>query len=183
MIETERLILRPWRDEDREPFARMNADPRVMELFVSTMTAAETDALIARYREHWRTRGYGMCAVDLKRPAGEAPEFIGYIGLARVRYEIDFTPVVEVGWRLAPHVWGQGLATEGAQAALAYGFDTLGLDEIIAFTATTNVRSRRVMDKIGMTHDPRDDFYHPNIREGHPLRRQVLYRTRRLAAH
>jgi RimJ/RimL family protein N-acetyltransferase len=183
MIETERLILRSWRDEDREPFARMNADPRVMEFFVSTMTPAETDALIARYREHWRTRGYGMCAVDRKLAAGGGREFIGYIGLARVRYEIDFTPVVEVGWRLAPHVWGQGLATEGARAALAYGFDTLGLDEIVAFTATTNVRSRHVMDKIGMTHDPRDDFDHPNIKDGHPLRRQVLYRTRRLAAH
>ena len=182
MIETERLILREWRDEDREPFARMNADPRVMEFFVSTMTAAETDALIARYREHWRTRGYGMCAVDRKLTNG-AREFIGYIGLARVRYEIDFTPVVEVGWRLAPHAWGQGLATEGARASLAYGFETLGLDEIVAFTATTNVRSRRVMDKIGMTHDPRDDFNHPNIKDGHPLRRQVLYRTRRLAAH
>jgi 3-dehydroquinate dehydratase/shikimate dehydrogenase len=182
MIETERLILRAWRDEDREPFARMNADPRVMEFFVATMTPAETDALITRYREHWRTRGYGMCAVDRKLADG-AHEFIGYIGLARVRYEIDFTPVVEVGWRLAPHVWGQGLATEGARAALAYGFETLGLDEIIAFTATTNVRSRRVMDKIGMTHDPRDDFNHPNIQEGHPLRRQVLYRSRRLAAH
>jgi RimJ/RimL family protein N-acetyltransferase len=182
MIETERLLLREWREEDREPFAHMNGDPRVMEFFVATMTPTETDALIARYREHWRTRGYGMCAVDRKLDGG-GREFIGYIGLARVRYEIDFTPVVEVGWRLAPHVWGQGLATEGARAALAYGFDTLGLDEIIAFTATTNVRSRRVMDKIGMTHDPRDDFEHPNIKEGHPLRRQVLYRTRRLAAH
>jgi RimJ/RimL family protein N-acetyltransferase len=172
MLETERLLLRPWRDEDREPFARMNADPRVMEFFPATLTAQETDAMLERVHSHLERHGFGWWAAELK----EAGAFIGFIGLAVPYFESHFTPCVETGWRLAAEYWGRGLATEGALAALRYGFEELGLAEIVSFTTVGNVRSRRVMEKLGMTHDPSDDFDHPRIAEGHPLRRHVLYR-------
>jgi RimJ/RimL family protein N-acetyltransferase len=172
MLESERLLLREWRDEDREPFARMNADPRVMEFFPATLTAAETDAMLERVHAHLARHGFGWWAAELK----ETGAFIGFIGLAVPYFEAHFTPCVEIGWRLSPEYWGRGLATEGAQAALRYGFEQLGLREIVSFTSTQNVRSRRVMEKLGMTHDPADGFDHPRIAQGHPLRRHVLYR-------
>ncbi len=187
-LETERLVLRQWRASDRAAFARMNTDPRVMEYFPSPLTREQSDALVGRIEAHWRTHGFGLYVVDLKvgardgRPSDER-QFIGYIGLARPSFEIDFTPCVEIGWRLDADVWGRGLATEGARAVVEHALGALGLDEIVSFTVPANVRSRRVMEKIGMTHDERDDFDHPLLADGHPLRRHVLYRLRRLAVH
>ncbi len=172
---TDRLLLRMWRDTDHLAFAAMNADARVMEHFPSRLSRAESDALVARIKTHFEQHGFGLWAVEV---VGVAP-FAGFIGLAMPRFEADFTPCVEIGWRLAAEFWGRGYATEGARAALAYGFETLQLSEIVSFTAPANVRSRRVMEKLGMVHDPRCDFDHPLIALGHPLRRHVLYRISR----
>lgn len=175
MIQSERLLLRPWEERDREPFARMNADPRVMEFFPALLSAQESNAGIDRFQASIRERGFGFWAAELR----EERRFIGFIGLAVPNMTTHFMPCVEIGWRLDAEHWGRGLATEGAKAAVRYAFDVLDLDALVSFTVPTNVRSRRVMEKIGMTHDPADDFDHPNIPEGHPLRRHVLYRLRR----
>jgi len=167
------LRLRRWRPEDLEPFAALNADPEVMEHFPSTLSRQETAEAIGRVEKHFDDRGYGFWAVEVP---GQAP-FIGFIGLAVVSFESSFTPCVEIGWRLARPWWGQGLATEGARAALAYGFERLSLPEIVSFTVPGNVRSRRVMEKLGMRYS--QDFEHPRIEPCHPLRRHVLYRLPR----
>jgi ribosomal-protein-alanine N-acetyltransferase len=172
---TGRVLLRQWRDADLAPFAALNADPVVMEYFPATLTRAESDAAAARIRRELAERGFGLWALELP---GVAP-FIGFTGLSVVRFEAHFTPCVEVGWRLSREHWGKGYATEAASKALAHGFGALGLAEIVSFTAVTNQRSRRVMEKLGMTHDPNDDFEHPALPPGHPLRRHVLYRIRR----
>ncbi len=179
MLTTERLRLREWREDDLEPFAALNADPRVREFFPSVLTRQETAESMRRGREHFDRHGFGLWAVEV---AGGAP-FIGFIGLAVPAFDAHFTPCVELGYRLAFDHWGRGYATEGSRAALAFGFETLGLDEIVAFTAAGNVRSRRVMEKLGMTHDPADDFEHPHIASGHPLSRHVLYRLSARAFH
>jgi len=173
MIETERLRLREWREDDWEPFARMNADPRVMEYFPAALTPEETAAAMERGRAHCARHGFGWWAAELK----ETGAFIGFIGLAVPAFEAHFTPCVEIGWRLAAEYWGRGLATEGARAALRYGFEELRLAEIVSFTTVGNVRSRRVMEKLRMTRNPADDFDHPRIAQGHPQRRHVLYRA------
>lgn len=172
MIETERLILRPWRDSDLESFARMNSDPRVMEFLLKPLSREESDAWVARAREHDSRHGFGLNAVELK----ETGAFIGYVGLAIPAYELPCSPCVEIGWRLAADHWNRGFASEGAKAALRDGFDRVGLREIVSFTVPLNVRSRRVMEKIGMTRDLGGDFDHPRVPVGHPLRRAVLYR-------
>lgn len=172
-LSTERLILRRWRDEDREPFARMNADARVMEFFPSTLTREQSDALADRAEAHLIEHGFGPWAAELRATG----EFIGYIGLYTPRFEAHFTPCVEVGWRLDAAQWGRGLATEGARAVLEFAFETAGLPQVVSFTSEGNLRSRRVMEKLGMTHNSRDDFDHPELAEGHPLRRHVLYRA------
>jgi RimJ/RimL family protein N-acetyltransferase len=169
------LILRAWRDEDLERFADLNADPAVMEHFPATLTRAESNAFAARVRSEMAERGFGLWAVEVP---GVAP-FIGFTGLAVPRFEAHFTPCVEIGWRIARQHWGLGYAPEAAGESLAHGFGALGLDEIVSFTAVGNARSRRVMEKLGMTHDPADDFEHPSLPPGHPLRRHVLYRIRR----
>jgi RimJ/RimL family protein N-acetyltransferase len=174
MPTTPRLRLRPWRDEDIDPFAALNADPRVREFFPSLQTRQESADSMDRIRDHFRHRGFGLWAVEV---IGAAP-FIGFIGLSVPSFEAPFTPCVELGYRLAFDHWGQGYATEGSRAAIAFGFDTLGLSEIVAMTAVSNERSRRVMARIGMTRNPSDDFDHPLIAAGHPLRRHVLYRLR-----
>jgi RimJ/RimL family protein N-acetyltransferase len=174
-LRTERLWLRPWRAGDREPFARMNADPRVMEYFPALLSRAESDAGAGRIERHFADHGWGFWAVEI--PSVSA--FAGFIGLAVPSFTAPFTPCVEIGWRLSPDVWGRGYATEGAQAAMACGFDQLGLDEIVAFTTVAHRKSRAVMERLGMTHDPADDFDHPNLPPGHPLRRHVLYRRKR----
>jgi ribosomal-protein-alanine N-acetyltransferase len=171
-IRTDRLILRRWREADLDPFARMNADPEVMRHFPSTLTRAQSDGFAARIQRQFEELGYGPWAVEIP---GEA-EFIGFVGLLRHTFPAHFTPATEVGWRLDRPYWGKGYATEAAQAALADGFGRLGLEEIVSMTAPSNVRSIAVMERLGMTHDPADDFDHPNVPEGHPLRRHVLYR-------
>ncbi len=173
-LRTERLLLRPWRDSDREPFARLNADPVVMEHFPAPLTRAESDAFVERVEEHFATNGWGLWAV-------ETPEhpFAGYVGLWPATFEAHFTPAVEIGWRLAREAWGRGYAPEAAREALRFGFETLGLDEIVSFTATANHNSRRVMEKIGLRHDPADDFDHPRVLDDPRLCRHVLYRLGR----
>jgi RimJ/RimL family protein N-acetyltransferase len=174
-IRTARLLLRRWTDDDVAPFARMSADPRVMEYFPALLSREESEASVRRIRARFDEHGFGLWAVEIP---GEAP-FIGFTGLMPPRFEAHFTPAIEIGWRLAFEHWGRGYATEAARAALAFGFDSLGLGEIVSFTAPSNLRSRRVMEKLGMQHDVHGDFDHPLIPEGHPLRRHVLYRTKR----
>jgi RimJ/RimL family protein N-acetyltransferase len=171
------LRLRRWRAEDLLPFAAMNADRRVMEHFPAPLSPEESDALVARIAAHFDRHGYGLWAVEIV----DVAPFAGFVGLATPRFEAPFTPCVEIGWRLAAEYWGRGYATEGARAALAFGWEARGLAEILSFTVPGNMRSRRVMEKLGMTHDPRDDFDHPLLPEGHPLRRHVLYRIARPA--
>jgi RimJ/RimL family protein N-acetyltransferase len=172
-IQTARLLLRRWRCADRMAFAALNADSHVMEHFPAVLTFEESDALADRIEQHFVERDFGLWAVEIP---GVVP-FAGFIGLAIPRFEAHFTPCVEVGWRLAVDYWGKGYATEGARAALAFGFQRLGLLEIVSFTVPGNHRSRRVMERIGMVHDDRDDFDHPGAPEG--LRRHVLYRISR----
>lgn len=179
-LRTERLLLRRWREEDRGALAAMNADPRVMEHFPSVLSREASDALFDRIQAHWRERGFGLFAVEV---LGEAP-FAGFVGLAVPRFEAHFTPCVEIGWRLAAEFWGRGLATEGARGALEFAFSEktvggLALDEVVSFTARQNVRSRRVMERIGMRHDAAGDFDHPLLPAGHRLARHVLYRISR----
>jgi len=173
-LETPRLVLRPWRVEDRELFALLNADPEVMEYFPSTLSREESDAGADRIEKHFQNHSYGLWAAELP---GLAP-FIGYIGLMIPWFQVPFesrsTPCVEIGWRLARRWWGQGLASEGSRAALAFGFEHLNYSEIVSFTVPDNRRSRRVMEKLGMQYS--EDFEHPGLEAGHPLRRHVLYR-------
>ena len=172
---TARLRLRAWTEADREPFAALNADPRVMEFFPSVLTRKQSDATMDRIRAHFDRHGFGLWALDVPG----VTEFAGFVGLAVPGFEAPFTPCVEVGWRLASSYWGCGYATEGARAALAFGFRSLRLDEIVSLTVPANVRSRRVMEKLGMRHASADDFDHPLVPEEHPLRRHVLYRQTR----
>ena len=171
-LRTERLLLRRWRDTDREPFAAMNADPVVMEHFQATLTRAESDAFVDRIATCFAERGYGLWALEVL----ETGAFIGYTGLWPAEFEAPFTPAVEVGWRLAQEGWGHGYASEAARASVTDGFARLGLDEILSFTTTTNLPSQRVMERIGMARDLAGDFDHPNVPTGHRLRRHVLYR-------
>jgi RimJ/RimL family protein N-acetyltransferase len=173
-LRTSRLLLRPWRDEDIAGFAEMSADPVVMEyLLPLSERGLSAETWVARKRAHWDEHGFGQWVVEFP---GEA-SFIGVIGLETVSYEAHFTPAVEVAWRLARAYWGRGYATEAARAAVDYGFGELSLEKIVALTVPANQRSRRVMERLGMTRAPEDDFDHPGIPEG-PLKRCVLYRLR-----
>jgi RimJ/RimL family protein N-acetyltransferase len=174
-LRTERLLLRPWRDEDLAPFAIMNADPRVMEFFPKVYTPLESEDGLCRIRAHFALHGFGLWAVEAP---GRAP-FIGMIGLAVPTFQAHFTPCVEVGWRLLVEHWGKGYAVEGARAALGFGFERLDLPEIVSFTSATNLRSRRVMERLGMYRTPDDDFMHPSLPDGDLLRPHVLYRLPR----
>lgn len=174
-LATPRLVLRPWREADLAPFAALNADARVMEFMGGLLDRAASDALVARALAHFDTQGFGLWAVEVP---GTAP-FVGFVGLMRPGFEASFTPCVEVGWRLAFDHWGRGYATEGARAAVAFGFGIAGLAEIVSFTAAGNARSRAVMARLGMVHDAREDFDHPGLPPGHALRRHVLYRLAR----
>lgn len=171
-ITTPRLLLRPWKPEDLASFAAMNADQRVMEYFPATLSLDESKQAIDKYILHFKQYGFGWWAATLL----DTGEFIGFVGLAHVNFTAPFTPAVEIGWRLAFDYWGKGYATEGAKAVLQYGFQVLNLDEIVSFTVVQNIRSQRVMERIGMHHDSKDDFDHPKLPEGHWLRRHVLYR-------
>jgi RimJ/RimL family protein N-acetyltransferase len=171
-LTTRRLLLRRWQQTDHGPFAELNADPSVMEYFPAPLTRADSDRLIARIEAGFDLRGYGLWALEL-RASGQ---LVGFAGLDVPSFKAHFTPAVEIGWRLARSAWGQGYATEAAQVSLAFGFEQAGLGEIVSFTSTTNLRSQAVMKRIGMTHDPADDFDHPALEDGDPLRRHVLYR-------
>jgi RimJ/RimL family protein N-acetyltransferase len=171
-LESPRLLLRPWRESDLVAFAALNADAMVMEHFPSVLDRPASDALAGRIQSHFDRYGFGLWAAEL--PGVE--DFIGFIGLAVPSFTAHFTPCVEVGWRLARPHWGQGYATEGAGAAVEFGFGRAGLCEIVSFTPPANRRSRAVMERLHMSHDPADDFDHPGLPEGHPLRRHLLYR-------
>jgi len=168
-LRTARLLLREWREEDVAPFAKMSADPEV-----SRYLPAPDEGWIARQRAHFAEHGFGNFVVELP---GEAP-FIGVIGLNHVRWKLSFTPAIEAAWRLAPAYWGKGYALEAARAALDDGFSRIGLDEIVAYTVPANRASRQVMERLGMTRDPAEDFNHPRFEPDHPMCRHVLYRLR-----
>jgi len=170
MLTTERLVLRTWTDADLAPFVALNADPEVMTFFPSTLDHAGSAELMARIRGHFEAHGFGMWAIERQGV------FIGFAGLAVPNFTARFTPCVEIGWRLAREYWGHGYATEAAQAALCYGFESLRLDEIVSFTVPHNQRSRRVMEKLGMSMD--GTFAHPRLPAEHPLSLHVLYRLR-----
>ena len=175
MIRTDRLLLRRWREADRDPFAAMNADPAVMEHMPGIMARERSDDFIDRIEAHWDANGWGLWAVEVP---GVAP-FVGYVGLWPASYLRD--GMVEVGWRLAREHWGHGYATEGAREALRFGFTEVGLDEIVSFTVPQNERSWRVMERIGLERDPAGEFDHPRIDPvAHPaLVRHVFYRLDR----
>ncbi len=158
-------------EEHREPFAAMNADPAVMEFFPRTYSRGESDASFARILKHWSDRGFGIWAVEIQ------DQFAGFLGLGHVRFEASFTPAVEIGYRLMPGFWRRGIATEAGAAALRFGFEQLELEEVVAYTIPANLRSRRVMEKLGMRYSV--DFEHPELEQGHPMRRCVLYRLSR----
>jgi RimJ/RimL family protein N-acetyltransferase len=173
VIRTERLVLREWREADRDDWAAMNADPEVMEFFPATLDRAQADAAFDRISTALAARGWGLWAVE------HEGRFLGFTGLSPVGFDAHFTPATEIGWRLTRHAWGHGFATEAARAAMRFAFDALALDELVSFTSTANTRSRAVMERIGMTHDPADDFDNPNVAIGNPLRPHVLYRLLR----
>ena len=171
-LSTERLLLRRWRSSDSEPFAALNGDPEVMEHFPAALTRAESDQMIASLEGRFEQNGFGLWAVEV-RASGE---MIGFVGLNVPSFDAHFMPAVEIGWRLSRSAWGHGYATEAARASLSFGFEESELDEIVAMTTTTNARSAAVMERLGMTREAADDFDHPAIEAGHPLRRHILYR-------
>ena len=174
-IRTDRLRLRSWRDDDFEAYAALNADARVMEFYPGLVSRDESRVRFDAWQARIAERGYGFWPVEV---IGGAP-FVGMVGLSNPDFTAPFLPAVEIGWRLAADHWGRGYATESARAVLAFGFERLGLAEIVSFTTTANVRSRRVMEKLGMRRSPDEDFLHPLVAEGHPVRPHVLYRLRR----
>ena len=175
MLLTQRLMLRPFWDDDFERFAAINADPQVMEYFVKPLTRQESDALIARIIVNFSRDGFGLWAVEA--PGGVCP-LVGMVGLSRVPDALPCAPAVEIGWRLGRQWWGRGYATEAARAAIQDGVERCGITDFVSFTAEINQRSRAVMQRLGMTHDPDEDFDHPRVPEGHRLRRHVLYRLK-----
>ncbi len=176
-IYTSRLTLRRWQESDLVPFSAMNADPEVMAYLPKCLTPDESNALIQRIEAHFDRHGFGLWAVEQI----DTGHFMGFVGLLIPGFQAPFTPCVEIGWRLARPYWGQGYATEAAKAVLEYGFTRCGLSEIVSFTVPMNTRSRDVMQRLGMTHSPHDDFNHPSLPEGHPLRPHVLYRLSKSA--
>jgi RimJ/RimL family protein N-acetyltransferase len=167
-----RIRLRPWREEDRQAFAAMNADARVMQFFRSRLSRAQSDAMVDRIDAHFAEHGFGLWAIEVP----DVAPFVGFAGLAVPGFSAHFTPCVEIGWRLAFEHWGRGYATEAARLALGHGFRALALAEIVSFTTATNHRSRAVMERLGMRRDPAEDFALPTLPDDHPLRPHVLYR-------
>lgn len=174
VLRGERVLLRGWRAADLGPFAALNADPRVMEHYPAPLTRAESDVFVReRVMRDFEERGYGLWALEVP---GVAP-FVGFVGLTAQTFEARFTPCVEVGWRLAFEHWGSGYATEAARVALCFGFEHVGLEEIVSFTVPANRRSVAVMERLGMARN--GEFDHPRLPPGHRLRRHVLYRLAR----
>ena len=174
-LETQRLILRSWRDGDRPTFAKLNSDPEVMEFFTFTRTPAEADAVMDVLNGHIDRHAFGFWAMEEKQNG----ETIGFTGLQHVNFEARFCPAVEIGWRLLRPYWGKGYATEAARVSLEYAFNRLRLDEVVSFAVESNIRSRRVMERIGMVHEPDFDFDHPSIEPDHPFARHAFYRIRK----
>ena len=175
-LTTDRLLLRQWQGADKDQFARMNADPIVMEHFPSTLSRQQSDEFVDRMREHLDEHGWGLWAVDVR----DTGEFIGFVGLWPAGFDPFMSEeLVEIGWRLKESAWGQGYATEAARAALDHAFDVLGLAQVVSFTSLTNVRSQAVMQRIGMARDTSSDFEHPRLPDGHPLKPHVVYRIGR----
>ncbi len=174
-LRTARLVLRLWRDQDRAPFAAMNADPRVMAHMPALLSREESDAMAARIARSFAEEHLGLWALEIP---GVTP-FAGFVGLSVPSFEAPFTPCVEIGWRLAFAHWGAGYVTEAAERVLADGFERRGLAEIVSFTIGANERSWKVMERLGMQRSPSDDFDHPRLPPGHPLQRHILYRLRR----
>ena len=172
-IETERIILREWEDEDRPHFARMNGDPLVMEYLPRSLNEKESDHLVDKFQEHFDKHGFGLYALERK----EDGAFMGFTGLQHVPFKADFTPAIEIAWRLDYEFWGKGYGTEAAQAVIDHGLNALELSEIVAFTVHDNVRGIGVMENIGMTRDTDGDFTYPNMSKDHPLGSFVLYRS------
>ena len=168
-IETPRLILRDWKEEDISAFARMNADPHVMEFFLNPLTPEESLAFYHRIQNEFQTCGFGLYAVERK----EDHAFIGYTGFHQITFDVDFAPGVEIGWRLAHEYWGDGYAPEAALACLEYARKYLDIQTIFSFTSLPNLRSERVMQKIGM--ERMKEFNHPLVPQGHALCRHVVY--------
>jgi RimJ/RimL family protein N-acetyltransferase len=172
-LKGQRVRLRQWRDQDLLPFAELNADRAAMEYFVAPLTRAESDAMVERIGSALDARGWGLWCLDIDGRCA------GFTGLSMPSFDAHFTPCIEIGWRMHPRYWGRGYATEAARLALDYGFTALELPEIVSFTAVGNVRSRAVMERLGMRRDVDGDFDHPRIAIDHPLCRHVLYRLRR----
>lgn len=175
-LTTNRLLLRPWKESDLLPFANLNADPQVMEFFPAVLSRRESDSLVIKIQEEFADRGFGLWAAEIPAKA----EFIGFIGLHVPQFTTSFTPCVEIGWRIDKAFWGQGFAIEGARAVLTYGFETLQLEEIVSFTSENNLRSRKLMERLGMKRNPADDFEHPKLLDNDRLRSHVLYRLKHL---
>ncbi|WP_237386204.1 GNAT family N-acetyltransferase [Xenorhabdus sp. Sc-CR9] len=174
-LETERLFLRAWKEEDREPFFRLNSNPEVMEFFPDTLTKEQSNVFVDNIIRKFETQdGWGLWAIELK----QGGEFIGFVGLNIPNIEFPFSPFVEIGWRLDKPFWGKGYACEAARRILDFAFTETELEEIVAFTTVSNYRSEIIMKKLGMVRDEKT-FMHPGLAEGHPLREHVLYRLRR----
>lgn len=176
-LRTTRVQLRPWTADDLPAFAALNAHPKVMEFLLKALSYDESAKLLARLQEHFAQHGFGLWAVQLWRSGSVVP--VGWVGLSVPAFDAPFTPCVEVSWRLHSDHWGQGIATEAARAALDFGFEQLRLLEVVSFTVPANLRSRRVMEKLGMRRASAEDFDHPAVPAEHPLLRHVLYRLRR----
>ncbi|MEP3246029.1 MAG: GNAT family N-acetyltransferase [Sneathiella sp.] len=170
-IQTGRLILRPWQEQDYTPFVSLNADPAVMEYFPSRLSERESHAMADKIKKLITQKGWGFWAAEEK----ESGKFIGFVGLNAPAYDLPFNPCVEIGWRLAKDTWGKGYATEAARASLQFAFENLDLDEVVSFTTITNLRSRAVMERLGFANSG-EDFDHPLLEEGHPLQKHVLYK-------
>ena len=171
---TRRLILRPWQEADRAKFRALNGDPEVMVHFPRPLTAERSDAIMDAWQEHIVRHGWGFWAVERNLDGA----FVGAVGIAHATFDAPFTPTVEIGWRLSKDYWRKGYALEAASEALRFGFERLRLGEIVAFTLPANLPSRGVMERLGMTTNPADDFEHPAVEEGHPMRAHVLYRLK-----
>lgn len=179
LLASPRIKLRPWTDADREPFAAMTADPEVMRHFPAVLTRQQSDAWIDRMTRKISERGWGFWALDYTAEGSQAPQFAGFTGLNIPDPELPFGPCVEIGWRLAPKFWGLGLASEAARLSLRAGFESLGLEEIVAVTTLRNTRSRAVMQRLGMQESPADEFDHPAFPPDNPERRCCVYRLPR----
>ena len=172
IIETDRLILRTWEEKDIEPYFLINQDPKVLKYLASPLTPKQSRNFIESMNAQQDKKNYTLWAVEIKKFA----KFIGFIGLNHTDFDAPLCPAVEIGWRLDSQHWGNGYAPEGAKACLDYGFNKIGLKEIVSFTVPSNVNSLKVMEKIGLKRDFRNNFDHPKLSQDHPLSKHVLYR-------